>query len=50
MIAAEFRRMQKRYNLVIIDGNRSVQEINADLQKRIDAFLASSRGRPGGNS
>jgi dTMP kinase len=49
MIAAEFRRMQKRYNLVIIDGNRSVQEINADLQKRIDAFLGSSRGRPGGN-
>ena len=48
MIAGEFRRMQKRYNLVIIDGNRSVQEINADLQKRIDAFLESSRGRPGG--
>jgi dTMP kinase len=39
MIAKEFRRMQKRYNLIIIDGNRSIQEINVDLQKRIDAFL-----------
>ncbi|AIF82136.1 thymidylate kinase [Candidatus Nitrososphaera evergladensis SR1] len=42
MIAKEFRRMQKRYNLVIIDGNRSIPEINADLQKRIDAFLESA--------
>jgi dTMP kinase len=41
MIAKEFRRMQKRYNLVIINGNRSIQEINADLQKRIDAYLES---------
>jgi dTMP kinase len=47
MIAKEFRRMQKRYNLVIIDGNRSVQEISADLQRRIDAFLESVKGRPG---
>jgi dTMP kinase len=43
MIAKEFRRMQKRYNLVIIDGNRSIPETNADLQKRIDAFLESAR-------
>ncbi|MGI0019247.1 MAG: dTMP kinase, partial [Nitrososphaera sp.] len=48
MIAGEFRRMQKRYSLVIIDGNRPVQEINADLSKRIDEFLSSSKGRPGG--
>lgn len=47
MMAGEFRRMQKRYSLVIIDGNRPVQEINADLSKRIDAFLSSSKGRPG---
>jgi dTMP kinase len=43
MIAKEFRNMQKRYNLVIIDGNRSIPETNADLQKRIDAFLESAR-------
>lgn len=41
MIAKEFRRMQKRYNLVIVDGNRSISEVNADLQKRIDHFLSS---------
>jgi dTMP kinase len=45
MIAKEFRSMKKRYNLVIIDGNRPIPEINADLQKRIDAFLVSVRGK-----
>jgi dTMP kinase len=45
MIAREFRRMKKRYSLVIIDGNRPVPEINADLQKRIDSFLASVWGK-----
>ncbi|HEX6068126.1 MAG TPA: thymidylate kinase [Nitrososphaera sp.] len=45
MIAKEFRRMKKRYNLVIINGNRPVPEINADLQKRIDSFLASVQGK-----
>ncbi len=39
LIAREFRRMQKRYNLVLVNGDRSVQEINIDLQKRIDGFL-----------
>ena len=41
MIAKEFRRMQKRYNLLIIDGNRQIPDVNADLQKRIDHFLGS---------
>lgn len=45
MIAKEFRRMKKRYNLVIINGNRPVPEINADLQKRIDSFLESVQGK-----
>jgi dTMP kinase len=40
-IAKEFRRMQKRYNLLIVDGNRQIPEVNADLQKRIDHFLES---------
>lgn len=43
MIAKEFRKMQKRYNLVIVDGNRSVQDVNGDLQKRIDQFLGSTQ-------
>jgi len=45
-IGREFHRMQKRYNLTIIDGNRPIQEINADLQKRIDDYLASSTQKP----
>jgi len=38
-ISREFHAMQKRYGLVPINGNRSVSEINSDLQKRIDNFL-----------
>ncbi|HJS68602.1 MAG TPA: dTMP kinase [Nitrososphaera sp.] len=41
MIAKEFRSMQKRYNLSIVDGNRQIPEVNAELQKRIDHFLGS---------
>lgn len=40
LIAKEFQKMQKQYNLVLINGNRSIQEINIELQKRIDDFLA----------
>jgi dTMP kinase len=43
MIGKEFRRMQKLYGLVPINGNRSIFEINADLQKRIEVFLDSER-------
>jgi dTMP kinase len=41
MIAKEFRSMQKRYSLSIVDGNRQIPDVNADLQKRIDHFLGS---------
>ena len=43
MIAREFRRMKKRYNLLIINGSRPVAVINADLQQRIDSFLESTK-------
>src|SRR5437868_14060302 len=39
MIAKEFHRMQKRYGIVSINGNRAINEINSDLQDRIDKFL-----------
>jgi dTMP kinase len=39
LLRKEFMRMQKRYNIIPIDGNRSISEINADLQKRIDDYL-----------
>jgi dTMP kinase len=39
LLRKEFKRMQKRYNIISINGNRSISEINEDLQKRIDAYL-----------
>jgi dTMP kinase len=39
LLAKEFRRMQKRYGIDYINGNRSIAEINTDLQQRIDKFL-----------
>jgi dTMP kinase len=38
-IAKEFQIMQKMYGLVPIDGDKTIGEINADLKKRVDAFL-----------
>ena len=40
MLGKEFRRMQKKYGLVPIDGNRSPEEIHHDLRSRIDSFLS----------
>lgn len=39
LLAKQFRKMQKKYGLVPINGNRNIMEINKDLQKRIDDFL-----------
>jgi dTMP kinase len=44
MIAREFQRMQKQYNLLIINGDRPVQEINSDLQVKIQHYLRSVKG------
>jgi dTMP kinase len=38
-IKQEFIRMQKSYGIIQINGNRSIENINLDLQKRIDQFL-----------
>ena len=45
LIAKEFRSMQKRYNLILVNGNRSVQEINVDLQLQIEDFLSNPINR-----
>lgn len=39
ILAKEFLRMQKRYGIVRINGNRSIPEISIELQNRIDKFL-----------
>ena len=35
-----FRRLQSTYGFTIVDGMRSAQVINAELQKKISAVLA----------
>jgi dTMP kinase len=39
-IKQEFIRMQKSYGIIAIDGNRSIESINLDLQNKIDQFLS----------
>ena len=39
LLKNQFKRMQKRYKIISIDGNRSINEINIDLHKRIDQYL-----------
>ena len=39
LLAKEFRRLQKHYSIEYINGNRSIVEINNELQGRIDTFL-----------
>lgn len=40
-IAKEFQTMQKTYGLVAIDGDKSVDDVNIDLKKRIDLAIRS---------
>jgi dTMP kinase len=35
-----FRRMQKTYGFTIVDGNRSVDQVNEELRKKISAVVA----------
>ena len=38
-LAKEFAGMQKKYGLIPIDGNKSIEEVNSELQERINKFL-----------
>jgi dTMP kinase len=42
-IAKEFQVMQKMYGLAPIDGDKTIEEINADLKERVDMFLRAKR-------
>lgn len=46
MMAKEFKVMEGRYGLVPINANRPIEAVNADLQKRIDAYLNRIRKSP----
>lgn len=39
MVQDSFKRLQEIYEFTVVDGNRSVEEINAELRKRIEAVL-----------
>jgi hypothetical protein len=41
-MAAQFRHLQRTYGFQIIDGHRSVEEINTELQKKIEAVLTGN--------
>jgi dTMP kinase len=43
MMARQFEKLQSTYGFEIIDGDRSPEEINMDLQKKIEAVLATRR-------
>jgi dTMP kinase len=38
-LAKEFERMREPFGLQFVDGNRPVEQVDADLQSRIEAFL-----------
>ena len=40
-VAQEFKRLQGIYGFSIVDGNRSPEEINAELQQKIEAVLTA---------
>lgn len=42
-IAKEFQMMQKTYGLVAIDGDKSINDVNIDLKKRIDSSLRARK-------
>jgi dTMP kinase len=42
-VAIEFKKMEKIYGLVPIDANRSIGEVNEDLQSRITGYLNANK-------
>jgi dTMP kinase len=40
LVAASFRQLQRTYGFTIVDGNRSPDEINLELRRRIQSVLA----------
>ncbi len=39
-LAKEFQHLQQKYNLISMDGNRTQEQVNVMLQRRISRFLA----------
>jgi dTMP kinase len=43
LMAAQFERLQTTYGFSIIDGDRSAEEINLELQQKTEQVLARKR-------
>ena len=43
MMEKQFRRLQRTYGFTIVDANRSVEEINAELRRKISAVVAGRK-------
>lgn len=41
LVRQQFHRFQQNFRFSVIDGHRSIDEINAELQRKIEAILAS---------
>jgi dTMP kinase len=42
LVQEQFRRLQATYNFIILDGERPVDDVNAELQERIEATLSGA--------
>jgi dTMP kinase len=40
LLAKQFQRLQATYGFTILDGSRSIEEINAELRQKIESVLA----------
>lgn len=47
LVSDQFQRLQKIYNFTIVDGNRSVAELNQELRQKIEWVLAARPGTSG---
>lgn len=41
-IAREFIKMKEKYGLILVDGNKSIDEVSTSLQTQIDNFLSNN--------
>ncbi len=39
ILKKEFEKMRQRYSLINIDGNKNIEEVNQQIQSKIDSFL-----------
>lgn len=40
-IATQFRQMEKSYSMIRIDGNKTIEEVGAELQEKVGTFLGA---------